>query len=192
MVHAEQLRLLAFAGSLRQKSMNKGLLRAAVEVQPPDLAIDIFDLAPLPFYNADVEAQGDPETVREFKEKITAADGLLIAVTEYNYSVSGVLKNAIDWASRFPGRTPLNGKPVAMMGASTGNFGTARAQLNLRQSFVLTDSPVLQKPEIYAFRGGERFDENGNLVDDTTRQMVRDLLTNFAGFIRLHQAARPG
>lgn len=169
--------------------MNRGLLRAAVEVQPPEMAIEIHDLAPLPFYNADVEAQGDPEPVREFKEKIRAADGLLIAVTEYNYSVSGVLKNAIDWASRYPGRSPLNGKPAALMGASTGNFGTARAQLNLRQSFVLTDTPVLLKPEIYAFRGGERFDADGNLTDDTTRQMVRDLLAAFVKFIRQLRAA---
>src|SRR4051794_12733755 len=116
----EKLHLLAFAGSLRRRSFNRGLIRAAVEVVPAGIEIETFDLAPIPLYNGDVEEQGLPQPVADFKDKIRAADALLIATPEYNYSIPGVLKNAIDWASRPPTPSPLQRKPVALMGASAG------------------------------------------------------------------------
>src|ERR1043166_6742410 len=133
---AHKLRVLAFAGSLRWKSYNRGLIRAAVHAAPEGTAIGRVGLAPIPLYNADVDEQGLPPAVAHFKEKIRAADALLIATPEYNYSVTGVLKNAIDWASRPSNQSPLQKKPAALMGASGGQMGTARAQLALRQSFV--------------------------------------------------------
>ncbi|MCL5256324.1 MAG: NAD(P)H-dependent oxidoreductase [Chloroflexi bacterium] len=175
-MNGQGFRILGIAGSLRAHSYNRGLLRAAAELAPDDARIETFDLAPIPPYNADVEAQGDPEPVRELKSKIHAADALLIATPEYNYSIPGVLKNAIDWASRPPEGAVLRHKPVAMMGASTGNFGTARAQLALRQAFQFTKSFAMLEPEVYVFRARERFDAEGNLTDEDTRDRVRALL----------------
>src|SRR5215470_13926892 len=142
----EKLHVLGFAGSLRKTSFNRGLLRAAVDAAPAGMEIETFDLTPIPSYNADVEEKGLPAPVAEFKEKIRAADALLIATPEYNYSVPGLLKNAIDWASRPSNQSPLQKKPAALMGASGGQMGTARAQLALRQSFVFTETLVLPKP----------------------------------------------
>src|SRR5205814_8833807 len=121
------------AGSLRTGSYNRALLRAAQELAPAGLELLTFDLAPIPLYDGDVEAQGDPEPVGALKTAIRDADALLIVTPEYNYGVPGVLKNAIDWASRPPGQSPLNGKPAALMGATPGMTGTARAQLQIRQ-----------------------------------------------------------
>ena len=133
----DALQILGFAGSLRRESFNRALLRAAQELAPADLSISVFDLTPIPSYNGDVEAAGDPEPVTAFKGALRQADGLLIATPEYNYSVPGVLKNAIDWASRPSGNSPLRGKPAMLMGATPGSSGTMRAQLALRQSFCL-------------------------------------------------------
>jgi chromate reductase len=184
-----KLHVLGFAGSLRRNSFNRGLLRAAIEVAPADLEIEIFDLTPIPLYNADVEEKGIPEAVAAFKNKIAAADALLIAVAEYNYSVSGVLKNAIDWASRPPNQTPLKRKPAALMGVSGGQVGTARAQLSLRQSFVFTETLVLPKPEIYIPFGAQSFDESGNLKDEKIRGRVKELLEFLARWVRQLRAA---
>ena len=125
----QPIRVLGFAGSLRKASFNAGLLRAAQEMLPDGMALEVFDLLPIPLYNADVEAHGFPEAVTRFRERIAAADALLIATPEYNYSIPGVLKNAIDWASRPPGNTPLDGKTVALMGASPGMMGTSRCNI---------------------------------------------------------------
>jgi chromate reductase len=168
--------ILGFSGSLRQRSYNRGLLRAAQELTPPGIEIRNFDLAPIPLYNGDVEDKGDPEPVQQFKEAIRSADALLIATPEYNYSVSGVLKNAIDWASRPSPNSVLRRKPVALMGASAGRTGTARSQLALRQSFVFTETLVLPKPEIYVTFAQQHFDEAGNLKDDKTRQNVKEAI----------------
>ena len=168
--------ILGVAGSLRKASYNRGLLRAAQEVAPEDVDIRTFDLSPIPLYNEDVEAQGDPESVRQFKHAIAAADALLIASPEYNYSVSGVLKNAIDWASRPPQQTVLKGKPVAIMGASTGRFGTARSQLSLRQVLLATGCYVMPGPEVYVAQAPKGFDADSNLQDPRTRDMVRALV----------------
>ena len=175
MVGAE-LRILAFAGSLRRYSFNRGLIRAAIEVAPSNVEIRTFDLAPIPLYDADVEEAGDPPPVREFKAEIRQADALLIATPEYNYSVSGVLKNAIDWASRPPQTTVLRRKPAAVMGASAGPQGTARAQLALRQSFLFTETLVLPKPELYIPHANQTFDEQGNLKDESLRQRIKALV----------------
>lgn len=171
------MNVLGFAGSLREGSFNRALLRAAAELAPEEMRIETFDLAPIPLYNQDVDLDGSrPDVVEAFKRKIRDSDALLIATPEYNYSVSGVLKNAVDWASRPARGSPLDGKPVALMGASGGDSGTARAQLALRQSFVFTNTPVLTKPEVLVRRARERFDADLRLHDDTTRGFVRQLL----------------
>ena len=130
-----KISILGFSGSLRKGSYNKALLRAAAELAPGEANIEIFDLEGIPPYNQDIEASM-PEKVGEFKAKIKAADALIIATPEYNFSIPGVLKNALDCASRPPAENPFKGKPVAIMGASNGMIGTARAQYHLRQTLV--------------------------------------------------------
>jgi chromate reductase len=147
-----------------------------------------FDLAGVPLYNGDVEAAGDPEAVTALKGAIREADALLIATPEYNFGVPGVLKNAIDWASRPPGKSPLNGKPAALMGATPGMGGTGRAQMSLRQSFVFTQTLVLVGPEVLVARAREKFDASGRLADEATRGFVRKLLEALADWtVRLRK-----
>ena len=169
------IHVLEFSGSLRKASFNAGLLRAAGELLPEGMTLERFDLHPIPLYNADIDGDNPPEPVREFKNRIAAADALLIVTPEYNYSVSGVLKNAIDWASRPPKTSPLDGKPLAMMGAG-GVMGTLRAQTHLRQILQFNGTLPLQKPEVYVARAWEKFDADGNLIDAETRKQVRALL----------------
>ncbi len=138
------IKVFGIAGSLRAGSSNKALLRAAAELAPEGMEIRLFErLAEVPLYNEDVEKAGEPESVAALKGAIREADALLFATPEYNYGVPGVLKNAIDWASRPPRNSVLNGKPAAIMGATPGTSGTARAQLALRQSFVFTQTHAL-------------------------------------------------
>ena len=143
----EKINVLAFAGSLRKGSYNKALIRAAVELVPENMKIEVFDLEGIPPFNQEFEAN-PPQKVKEFKDKIREADALLIATPEYNYSVSGVLKNAIDCASRPRADMPFEGKPVAIMSASTGRFGGARAQYHLRQSFIFLNMHPVNRPEV--------------------------------------------
>jgi chromate reductase len=175
--------VLGFAGSLRKASFNAGLLRAARELLPDGMTIESFDLSDIPLYNGDVEALGFPEPVQRFRERIAAADALLIATPEYNYSIPGVLKNAIDWASRPPDQ-PMNGKPVALMGASPGMLGTARSQYHLRQVCVFLNMHPLNKPEVLVAKAHERFDAEVRLTDESTRQLVRKLLESLADWTR--------
>jgi chromate reductase, NAD(P)H dehydrogenase (quinone) len=171
------LRVLGIAGSLRKASYNRALLRAALELAPEGLQLEIYEgLGDIPVYNGDVEAQGFPEPVVRLKEAIRAADALLIATPEYNGGVPGMLKNAIDWASRPPKETPLRGKPVALMGASPGMLGTARAQTALRQSFIFLQMPAMPAPEVLVARAHEKIDSEGRLSDETTRQHLRQFL----------------
>ena len=170
------MKILAISGSLRSASHNTSLLRAAQELAPEGMEIRAFDITPIPLYNGDVEARGDPEPVTALKAAIREADALLIATPEYNYGVPGVLKNAIDWASRPPDKTPLRGKPAAIMGTSPGPHGTVRAQLQLRQTFVFTQTPALLAPEVLIARAHEKFDKEGGLTDEATRGYVRKLL----------------
>lgn len=178
-------KVLGISGSLRAESYNRKMLLAAQELAPKELAIDIFDLKNIPPYDPDVEAQGDPPAVVEFKERARTADALLVSTPEYNYGVPGMLKNAIDWLSRptADGVKVLNGKPVALMGATTGNFGTVRAQMMLRQVFLYTRSHVMLEPEVTVFRVKERF-EGDRLVDEPTRGFLRDLLEGLDDWIK--------
>lgn len=179
-----ELTVLAFAGSLRRASYNRALLRAALEVAPEGMAISVFDIADVPLYNGDVEAEGDPEPVARFKQAIRDADGLLIATPEYNHGVPGVTKNAIDWASRPPRQAPLDRKPVAILGASPGITGTARGQSQLRQAFGFTNSYCMPQPEILVYKAHEKFDAEGRLTDEKTREFLGKFLVAFGGWIR--------
>ncbi|HWG84965.1 MAG TPA: NAD(P)H-dependent oxidoreductase [Deinococcales bacterium] len=177
------LDILAISGSLRRASLNSGLVRAAQEVAPEGIRITSFDLTPVPFYDADREAEGVPGPVADLRARIAVADAILIATPEYNYSVPGVLKNALDWASRPPRQSPLTAKPLAMMGAG-GMLGTVRAQMHLRQILLHNDVRVLSKPEVYVARGWEKFDRDGNLTDESTREQVRVLVQALAAWTR--------
>jgi chromate reductase, NAD(P)H dehydrogenase (quinone) len=178
---SQKIKVLSFAGSLRVGSYNKALVRAALEVAPPNMEIEVFDLAGIPPYNADLEADS-PQRVMEFKEKIRLADALLIASPEYNYSIPGVLKNAIDWASRPAKGNPLEGKPVAIMSASTSRFGGARAQYHLRQSFVFLNMHPVNRPEVMLSDAAHNVDPEGNLTNEQTRQLIRQLLEALAAW----------
>jgi chromate reductase len=180
------LDILGISGSLRAGSLNTALLRAAQKHAPAGVTIDLYDgLAGLPYYDGDLDTEEAlPAQVRELRERIHAADGVLFATPEYNYSIPGGLKNLIDWASRPSATSSLLHKPVAIMGAAPTNFGTVRAQLALRQVFVWTHSDVVVKPEVMAFRAHERFDEAGNLVDEDTIKLVTSLVDALADKIR--------
>jgi len=170
-------RILGIPGSLRKASFNRGLILAAQEVAPDGVEIELYDLDEIPLYNGDVEAQGVPAPVQAFAEKIRAADALLIATPEYNYSIPGVLKNAIDWASRPSVKNPLRHKPVALMGASGGVYGTARAQLAMRQVLAsVIEAHTMIKPELLVNQAGQKFDSDGNLTDDDTRERLTALI----------------
>lgn len=173
------------AGSLRERSFNRALLRAAKELAPEGMEIRIFDrMAEIPLFNEDVEAHGDPEPVQALKRAIAGADALLIATPEYNHGVPGVLKNAIDWASRPARGSVLSGKPTAILGASPGVTGTARAQSQLRQAFVFTNTPAVPQPEILVYRANEKFDAERRLTDEKTREFVGKLLVALADWTR--------
>jgi chromate reductase, NAD(P)H dehydrogenase (quinone) len=178
------LTFLGIAGSLRGGSYNRGLIRAAIAVAPAGTTVVPYDLAEIPMFNADLEATGDPAAVAEFKRAIGAADALLIASPEYNHCVPGVLKNAIDWASRPARASVLTGKPVAIMGASSGRGGTARAQAHLRDGLAYTNGLVLPLPEVLVDFARDRFDETGTLLDPDTMGEVRDLLVALASWTR--------
>jgi chromate reductase, NAD(P)H dehydrogenase (quinone) len=182
------LRIVGIAGSLRGGSYNRALLRAAQELAPPTLRIDISDLTDIPMFNADVDARATPPTVTALRAAVHAADGLLLVTPEYNHGVSGVLKNAVDWLSQPLRGCVLEGKPTAIMGASTGLAGTARAQTQLRQSFVLTNTPVMLQPEVLVGRAQERFDASGRLTDEPTRRFVAGFLVEFAAWLARHRA----
>lgn len=185
----EPLHVLGICGSLRGQSLNRGLLRAAVELAPAGMSITTFDmLAAIPPYNADDDVDPAPQSVRALRDAIRTADGVLFVTPEYNYSVPGQLKNAIDWASRGGDASPLRGKPCAVMGTSPGISGTMRMQHHLRQILVFTDSPVLPQPEVILPRAGERFDANAKLTDTGTRELVSKQLVAFASWIRALRA----
>lgn len=177
-------RVAGIAGSLREGSLNKGLLRAAVELAPAGMEIIIYTrLGDIPPYNDDVFTKGDPEPVADFKAAISGADAILISTPEYNYGVPGVLKNAIDWASRPAGKSVLNRKAAAIMGCSPGLGGTIRAQHALRQSFVFTETHAMLQPEIKIPSAAPLFDASGNLTDETTRQYIKKFLDAFVVWI---------
>jgi len=170
-----KITILGFAGSLRKGSFNKALLRAALELAPAEAKVEIFDLEGIPLFNQDLESQ-PPQRVKEFKQKIKAADAILIATPEYNYSIPGVLKNAIDWASRPYGDNSFEGKPVAIMSASGGMLGGSRAQYQLRQTLVALDMHPLNRPEVMVASAHEKIDQNGKVTEAKTREKIKELL----------------
>ena len=175
MSEAKGITVLGICGSLRAGSYNKAALRTAIELKPLGMTIETADIGSFPLYNEDVRAQGFPPRVERFRRQIVAADGLLFVTPEYNYSISGVLKNAIDWASRPPDQ-PFAGKPVAIMGAGAGMAGTARAQYDLRRCCVFLDMHPLNKPEVLIGQAQTKFDADGRFTDEVGRGLIRDLL----------------
>ena len=173
------LRLLGIVGSLRKASVNRALLRAVGEVLPDGVTLTMFDrIGELPLFNSDLGAV--PEPVEALKQAIADAHGVIFSVPEYNYSVPGSLKNAIDWVSRPPATTPFRGKPVGLIGSSLGMSGSMRAQYHLRQILIYTDNPVLGQPEVLIPKAIERFDSELRLVDDSTRELLRRFAAAFA------------
>lgn len=177
------IRILGISGSLRRKSYNVAALKVAATLLPPGATLETADISEIPIYNEDVKEKGFPAPVERFRSQIAAADAVLIVTPEYNYSVPGPLKNAIDWASRPPSQ-PFDSKPIAIMGASPSMLGTARAQYHLRQSFIYLNAFVLNKPEVMIAAAHTKFDEQGNLVDETTRGFIRDLLAGLVEWTR--------
>jgi chromate reductase len=186
----ERFTILGIAGSLRRGSYNKMLLGAAEEELPVAARLDTFDLAGLPLFNQDLETNPAPR-VLDLKKRVRAADAILIATPEYNYSVPGVLKNAIDLASRPHGDNAWDGKPVAVMGASTGLLGTARAQYHLRQSFVFLNMYPVNAPEVLVSFAAEKFDEEGRLTDTATRELIGQLVRNLIHWTRTLRGKLP-
>lgn len=182
--------ILGLSGSLRAGSHNTGLLRAAAALAPEGMSISLVTPGDLPLYNADLEATGDPPAVVALRSRLKEADGVLIATPEYNYSIPGVLKNAIDWVSRPVRTSPLNAKPTALLGAG-GGFGTVRAQAHLRQILQHNGALILPKPELYVARAGEKFDASGTLTDEKTRSSLVAFLEAFAVWVRLFRAGDP-
>jgi chromate reductase len=170
--HTVADKIVAFAGSLRRGSFNRALLRAAQELAPDGMDIEVIEIGALPFYNADVEAQGDPPSV-----------------AAYNDGIPAVLTNAIDWGSRLPGRAPLSGKPVAVMGASPSRIGTARAQLHLRQLLSHVHARTLPPPELLIASAHESFDKSLRLTSESTREVLAKLLQRFGRWIARERAA---
>ncbi len=177
------LRVLGISGSLRKGSYNTALLRAAIGLAPADVEVEVADISTLPLYNEDVRVQGLPEAVAKLREQIARADALVVVTPEYNFSVPGVLKNAIDWASRPPDQ-PFAGKPLAIMGAAPTQSGTMRAQYHLRQMAVFLDMHPINKPEVFVKNAQNVFDAEGKLTDETTAKLVRQMWDALATWTR--------
>ena len=177
----DSIKILGIPGSLRRSSYNRAALLAAQTLLPAGVSLEVFDLEGLPLFNQDTEAQPTPK-LAEFKNKIREADAILFSTPEYNYSIPGVLKNAIDCASRPYGDNAWSGKPVAVMGASIGLFGSARAQYHLRQCFIFLNMLPINQPEVMIGHAAKAFDGEGKLTDETSRKLMRQLLENIANW----------
>ena len=178
-----RVRVLGVSGSLRAVSYNSALLRAAIELAPETMTVEIFGLDGLPLYNEDLEKQGDPERVTAWKAAIAAADALLIAGPESNFGISGVLKNAIDWASRPPGKSAIAGKPTALVGASPGPGATRYAQAMTRQILSALVVPILPAPLLMLGQAGDKF-QDGRLTDERTREVLGRVLRGLESWAR--------
>jgi chromate reductase len=185
---ADPVTILGIAGSLRKASYNRGALRAAQKLCPNDAKIEIFELDGIPGFNQD-EERNPPQKVIDLKNRIRAADAILLVTPEYNYGVPGVLKNAIDWASRPYGDSAWNGKPVAIMSAALSMGGGVRAQYQLRQSFVFLNMDAVVQPEVAIGNASERFDKEGNLLDETSKKLIAQLLKNLVDKVRILRPA---
>ena len=184
-------RILGISGSLRERSYNRALLKAAAELAPENVEIEEFDLREIPHYDADVEAAGDPEPVAKLRAAVAEADALLFATPEYNRGTSGVLKNAIDWLSRPALASVLRWKPVAIMGASTGRGGTRNAQAQVRDALLFPGAVLVTEPEVAIPLAWERFDENGELTDERMRKALRELLDALVDSAQARPHAEP-
>lgn len=180
---ADPLRILGISGSIRSGSYNRAALRAAVGLAPEGMDIEVFDLAPLPMYNGDLDGPSTPPVVQDFQARVRSAGGLLVVTPEYLHSIPGVLKNAFDWASRGGDNSPLLGKPIAMMGFVTGGSGSRWGQYHLRHICHATDMLPLNRPEVYVTDVRSKFDEAGNLTHEATQQAIRELLGAFGLWI---------
>ena len=180
----ENLRIIGIVGSLRKDSYNRMLMNAAIKLKPEGCTIEVADISKIPLFNQDIENK-EPETVSVLRRKIKDADAVLISTPEYNYSVPGVLKNAIDWVSRPYGYDAFDSKPVGLMSASTGQIGGARAQYHLRQSFVFLNAFTINKPEVIVSFATEKFDQNGELKDEKAKELIRLLLKNLIALTKI-------
>jgi len=172
---SKTISIVAFTGSLRRDSYNKAALGAAKELLPENASLEILDISQIPFFNEDIEFVGTPQVVLDFKEKLAAADAILISTPEYNYSIPPALKNALDWASRGTD-LPLNGKPLAIMSASPSMFGGARVQYHLRQVCVGLNLLPINKPEVFIAKADKKFDLDGKLINENSRNSISKLL----------------
>jgi chromate reductase len=184
-VTERRIEVAALVGSLRRQSYNRGLLRAAMLVRPDNIHLYEVPIRELPYFNEDLEQGGNPSSVREFRSQLERADALLICTPEYSYSIPGVLKNALDWASRPAGRSVLRGTPLAIMGASSGRSGTMRAQLHLRQISLAIGMLPLPEPEVYITFAGDKFNDQRELTDQTSRDLVKTTMANLAEWTEL-------
>jgi chromate reductase, NAD(P)H dehydrogenase (quinone) len=183
------MNVIGISGSLRKGSFNTAALRAAQGLAPEGMTIERAEIGDLPLYNDDVRAAGFPPPAERLRAQIAAADAILFVTPEYNYSISGVLKNAIDWASRPPNQ-PFEAKPVAIMGASPGLFGSARAQYHLRQMLIFLNAMPVNRPEVMIGQAQNKFDADGNLTDEPTREFIRKLLVSLRDWtLRLQRSA---
>lgn len=181
------IQLVGMSGSLRKGSYNTMLLKAAAQLLPVDVSMDIVSIENIPLYNADLDlpaAKQRPEVVEHFRKMLTDADGILISSPEYNYSIPGGLKNAIDWASRGED-SPLLRKPVAVIGATTGLWGTARMQLSFHNVFLFLDMKPVYKPEVLVAQAEKKFDKNGNLIDEMAKKLVKQKLEALKEMVHL-------
>jgi chromate reductase, NAD(P)H dehydrogenase (quinone) len=183
------VKILGIAGSLRKGSFNRALLKAAQGALPAGASLEIAELHGIPVFSEDDE-KNPPQAAVDFKKKVRAADAILFATPEYNYSIPGGLKNAIDWASRPYGDSAWLGKPAAIIGASIGRFGSARAQYHLRQVCVYLDMPVINQPEVMIGNASEYFDQQGNLTHESSRKMLRELLEALVARTRMMRTSR--
>jgi chromate reductase len=177
--------LLGICGSLRKASINRALLDAVRDALPPEARMEMFEDLNLPIFNNDLP---DPPVVSQLKAAIACADGVVFGVPEYNYSIPGGLKNALDWISRPPQDSPMRGKPIGMVGAASGMSGTIRAQTHLRQMLLFSDSPCLNQPEVLIPRAHERFDAQGRLIDASTRALLVRFGVAMVAFVSHHAA----
>jgi len=185
----KEIEILGIVGSLRKDSYNRFALKAAQELVPDGAVLNLVELHGIPVFDQDNE-KAPPASVLEFKRRILAADAILFATPEYNYSLPGGLKNAIDWASRPYGESAWLGKPAAVMGASVGSLGTARAQYHLRQILVAQDMPAVNQPEVMIANAAQRFDPNGRLTDEPARQLIRKLMAALVQLARTNSASK--
>jgi len=183
----DKIEILGIAGSLRKASYNHLALAAAQQLLPDGAVLNLFDLRDIPLFDQDEEMRPSASVI-EFKRRILAADAILFATPEYNYSLSGVLKNTIDCASRPYGESAWQGKPAAIMGASVSNLGTARAQYHLRQILVAQDMPVVNQPEVMIGNAAQWFDPDGRLTNETSRQLIQKLLVDLVRLVKINRA----